>query len=122
MKMLARSFVWWPGLDHAVESHIRQCRACQAVESVASPVPLQPWSYPTKCWQQIHLDFATKGRHVLLVLVDAFSKWIEIWPMSSTTASKTVEKLQTVFAAYGLPEVLVSDNGPQFVLRVFRFF
>ncbi|XP_054929043.1 uncharacterized protein [Dermacentor andersoni] len=39
---------------------------------------------------------------------------VEVWPMSSTTTTKTAERLRNVFAAYGLPEKLVSDNGPQF--------
>ncbi|XP_040355390.1 uncharacterized protein K02A2.6-like [Ixodes scapularis] len=122
MKMLARSFVWWPGLDLEIESYVRQCRVCQSVQNAAPPVPLQPWSYPTKPWQRVHVDFAAKEGHVFLVLVDSFSKWIEVWSMSSTTTGKTLDKLRSVFAAYGLPEVLVSDNGPQFVSDEFSEF
>lgn len=122
MKALARSFVWWPGLDLSVESYVRQCQVCQAVQKAASPVPLQPWNYPTRPWQRVHVDYAVKGSQAFLVLVDAFSKWIEVSPMSSTTANKTIEKLRSMFAAYGLPEVLVSDNGPQFISEEFAAF
>lgn len=54
-----------------------------------------------------------------MVLVDSFSKWVEVWAMSTTTAAKTIEKLRGAFAAYGLPEELVSDNEPQFVSQGF---
>ena len=46
----------------------------------------------------------------------------EVVVMQSTTAENTVEKLRSIFANKGLPEVLVSDNGPQFVSGVFNDF
>lgn len=49
-----------------------------------------------------------------MIVVDAHSKWLEVIPMKSTTTEKTLEVLHNLFAAYGLPEQLVSDNGPQF--------
>ena len=52
---------------------------------------------------------------MLLVITDAHSKWPEVYTMSSTTANKTITKLRETFARYGLPEQLISDNGPQFV-------
>ena len=57
-----------------------------------------------------------------LVIVDAHSKWPEVYEMSSTTSSMTITVLRQVFAAYGLPDCLVSDNGPQFVSEEFRSF
>ena len=59
---------------------------------------------------------------MFLIVVDAHSKWPEVLVMNSTTAEKTVSELRTVFARWGLPEVLVSDNGPQFTSSVFRDF
>ena len=45
-----------------------------------------------------------------LLMVDAHSKWPEIIEMSSTTTNKTITELRKMFAAYGLPAQLVSDN------------
>ena len=42
--------------------------------------------------------------------------------MTSTTAQKTTEILRHIFASYGLPEQLLSDNGPQFVANEFEEF
>lgn len=56
------------------------------------------------------------------MLVDAHSKWIEVFVMNSTSSEKTVEKLRSVFAAYGLPEEVVTDNGPQFTSADFELF
>ena len=54
--------------------------------------------------------------------MDAHSKWPEVVQMSTTTAPKTIEVLQVVFSRNGLPEQLVSDNGPQFTSNDFAHF
>ena len=71
----------------------------------------------------IHLDFAGpfQGR-MFLVLVDAYTKWLEVIPMSSTTSAATVEKLRYIFAVHGLPQRIVTDNGPQFTSQEFAEF
>lgn len=52
--------------------------------------------------------------HVVFVLVDSDTKWIEAVPMKRATADTTIDVLKGIFARFGLPETLVSDNGPQF--------
>ena len=59
---------------------------------------------------------------MFLVVVDAHSKWPEVIQMHSTTSSKTIEALRNLFVKYGLPEQLVSDNGPQFTSEEFAEF
>ena len=50
---------------------------------------------------------------MFFIVVDAHSKWPEVVAMSSTTSTSTIEALRSMFSHYGLPEQLVSDNGPQ---------
>ena len=57
-----------------------------------------------------------------LVIIDAHSKWIEVFKMNSTMAIATIEVLRTVFARFGIPESIVSDNGPQFTSSEFTEF
>ena len=62
------------------------------------------------------MDFAGPFRgKMFMLLVDAHSKWPEILEMTSTMADNTIATLRRVFSAFGLPEQLVTDNGPQFV-------
>ena len=116
MKAVARSYVWWPGMDRDVENCVKSCSACQQVQNLPAKAPLHPWGWPQKPWQRVHVDFAGPfmGRYFLLA-IDAHSKWPEILEMRSTTAAKTISELRKMFAAHGCPEQLVSDNGPQFV-------
>ena len=55
----------------------------------------------------------------LLLIFDAYSKWIKVHIVLSTTLSAAIEKLRVTFIVHGLPETLVSDNGPAFVSRDF---
>ena len=123
MKALARSYLWWPGLDKDLESCVQGCGPCQTTRNAPAPAPLHPWLWPAKPWQRIHVDFAGPfmGR-MFLIVVDAHSKWPEVIEMSSTTATLTIAALRRLFAAYGLPQQLVSDNGPQFTSDEFAVF
>ncbi|XP_054259325.1 uncharacterized protein K02A2.6-like [Macrosteles quadrilineatus] len=124
MKMLARSYVWWPGLEKNIEETVSTCTVCQCTRNAAVKVPLYQWPRTTNRWQRIHIDYAEdpQTRQQLLVIVDSFSKWLEVFLMKSTTSFKTIERLRTLFAAYGLPEELVSDNAPNFTSAEFREF
>ncbi len=69
MKEIARSYVWWPEIDRAIEQTVRQCTSCQQVRSVPSVAPLMPWMWPGGPWQRIHIDFAEKDKLHYLVVV-----------------------------------------------------
>ena len=56
------------------------------------------------------------------VVVNSHFKWMEVFPMTSTTTNATIEALRALFARYGLPHELVRDNGPQFVAGEFKSF
>ena len=115
MKMVARSYVWWIKLDKDIEQLVKSCSHCQTVRNLPPMAPLHPWIWPAEPWKRIHIDFAGPfcGRS-FLVVVDSYSKWPEIFQMKSTTTVATVLQLCKLFSAYGLPEQLISDNGPQF--------
>lgn len=65
---------------------------------------------------------AEKDKHQFLLVCDAYSRWPEVKVMPSTTATATVEAMRSLFAAYGLPQMVVSDNGPQLVSKEFEIF
>ncbi|XP_039893254.1 uncharacterized protein K02A2.6-like [Simochromis diagramma] len=122
MKALARSYLWWPGCDGDIQELVQSCSVCQAVQKSPPVAPLHPWKWPERVWQRIHIDFAEKGKQYFLVVIDSHSKWLEVFPMPSITSHNTIEVLRGLFASYGLPEELVSDNGPQLVSKEFNQF
>ena len=123
MKGIARSYVWWPGIDKEIENITKSCDGCSKIQNNPSKVSLHPWEWPSSPWQRIHIDFAGPFLNQnFLIMVDAHSKWPEVFPMKKITTSTTIEILRTVFARNGIPEQIVSDNGPQFTSREFEKF
>ncbi|KAJ8884854.1 hypothetical protein PR048_011050 [Dryococelus australis] len=86
MKMLARSSVWWPTMDNDICEKLQVCEACQCTQN------------------RVHANF--------LLVCDHYSKWVNAWIMSSTIASKVIEKLRSSFSIFGILSTLITDNGP----------
>ncbi|KAL1486414.1 hypothetical protein MTO96_046976 [Rhipicephalus appendiculatus] len=119
-KELALSYVWWPTLEADLERRIKSCGSCQEQRNAPIGAPLHPWSWPTSPWQRVHVDFAGPFQNtMLLVVVDAHSKWPEVFEIRPTTAIRCLTEL---FASFGFPETIVTDNGPQFVSLEFKHF
>ncbi len=96
---------------------MKQCSSCQQNQP---SLPMQPWSWPTHPWSRLHVDYA--GPMVFLVVIDAHSKWMEVVPMTTATAFTTIQQLRRIFAQFGVPDVIVSDNGTQFTASEFQEF
>ena len=123
MKTLARNHVWWSGIDQELESLAKSCQDCAAVKQSPAKAPLHPWSWPTKPWERIHIDFAGPFMNKsFLIVVDAYSKWADVIEMPQTTADKTITALRHVFSTHGIPAQIVSNNGPQFTSSDFAQF
>ena len=122
MKGLARSFVWWPNIDRDLEK-VKACDACQQLRHSPAQAPLHPWEFPKQPWDRLHADFAGpfQGK-MFLVVINAFSKWLEVSSLSAATSTVTIQHLRSMFATHGLPRSLVTDNGPQFTSAEFEAF
>ena len=123
MKAVARSYIWWPKMDADIEEVARKCPNCQQNTSDPAKAPLHQWEWPAQPWCRLHLDFAGPylGR-MILVLVDAHSKWLDVQIMDTITSEKTIARLPSIFATHGLPQQIVTDNAPTFTSQQFEKF
>ncbi|GFX47348.1 uncharacterized protein K02A2.6 [Trichonephila clavipes] len=123
MKAIARSFVYWKNIDNDIEEAAKNCVDCARYKADPPKSKVHYWEYPSMPWERIHVDFAGPiFEHTFFLIVDAHSKWLEVYPMKVTTTKKTIECLRDSFARFGLPRVLVSDNGSQFTSYEFQRF
>ena len=122
MKAIARRYMWWPRRNDDIEAQAQSCQICQTVQTSPPVAPLYPWTWPKRVWQSLHINFAEKDGNNLLVVIDSHSKWLEVKHTTSTTSQRTTAVLRDLFSSYGLPEEVVSDNGPQFVSHDFTNF
>ena len=123
MKNLARSYLWWPGLDGDIEEKVKSCQVCQLQSAAPAAAPLHPWEWPEKPLSRIHVDHAGPFMgQLFLIVIDTYSKWIEVYPTSSKVATASIEKLHQAFANHRVPEMVVSDNGSGFASEEFADF
>jgi transposase InsO family protein len=124
MKNLARAYLWWPNMEKDLERRVNTCKECQSTRVMRNTrQPLHPWEYPDRAWSRLHIDYAgpMEGR-MFLVIVDAYSKWVEVIQTSGCTSRVTVRKLVDLFTTHGLPDTIVSDNGTAFTSEEFQEF
>ena len=115
MKQIARNYVWWETLDADIERVCAECAACRSQRAQPPPAPLHPWPWPSEPWSRLHLDFLGPFQNkYYLIIIDAHTKWIEVEKVNSTSASVVINRLRRLFARFGLPKRIVSDNGPPF--------
>ena len=107
MKAIARSYMWWLGIDKDIENLAKSCLPCLENKSQPAAAPLHPWIWPTTPWKRIHIDFAGPFLDkMFLVVVDAHSKCPEVIQMPSTTSFKTIEALRNLFAKVRSPRTI----------------
>ncbi|XP_026581621.1 uncharacterized protein K02A2.6-like, partial [Pseudonaja textilis] len=107
-------------MDDQIAKWVSSCRPCQ--ESRAAPPAATPtrWESANAPWSRLHIDLAgpMHGK-TFLVVVDSYSKWIDVALLPTTTTQAVAKALTRFFVTHGLPDTLVSDNGPQFISSEF---
>lgn len=121
-KALLREKVWFPSIDKVVEMKVKSCLPCASVTPVTTREPLIMTPLPQGPFQEISIDFATFSDTTILVIVDDYSRYPFAEIVSSTSASATIPRLHALFALFGTPVVVKSDNGPPFQSEEFARF
>ena len=117
----ARQSIWWPGINKDIDDMIAKCLIC-CKHKKQNVEPLKPTPFPEYPWQRVATDLFVWKQTSYLLVVDYYSRYIEIASLRTTNSRGVIQKLKTVFARHGIPECLVSDNGPQFASQEFQQF
>ena len=118
----ARECLYWPGMTGDIKNHVSTCEACREYERSQSKETLKSHQTPSRPWQYVAADLFKLGGKSYLVTSDYFSDFFELDHLRSTTSVSVIRKLKAHFARHGIPEQLVTDNGPQFSSRDFLKF
>ena len=117
----ARAAVWWPGLSREIEEMVMRCDICAKVRPEVKE-KLMASSFPSRPWERLGMDLCDHRGVVYLVIVDYFSRWLEFRKLQNQTSEHTIAVLKEVFATHGIPDIVMSDNGPQFSSAHFSAF
>ena len=83
---------------------------------------MQSHEVPDRPWSRVSTDLFTLGNTDYVVLVGSYSDFLKVGKLKGTTSSAIIEFLKEEFSRHGIPDVLVSDNGPQYTSREFTDF
>lgn len=118
----ARLCIFWPGMSSEIRNFVQQCNVCASLQSKQPEQPLYQHEVPDRPWQKVGTDIFTIRNRNYLVTVDYLSNFFEVDFLSDTLAETVINKLKLNFARHGIPDVLISDNGPQFFSFHFKEF
>ena len=118
----ARDVFYWPGMNRDIEKCVASCGVCSLYQSAPQKEPLKSYPIPARPWQYIGNDLCQLHGKDYLVSVDYYSNFIEVDRLYSTSSSAIIHKLKAHMARHGIPERVVSDNGPQYSSEEFRRF
>ena len=123
-QLLTWGSFFWPSINKATEEVVCQCETCTQFQSQNAAAPLTPTPTPSHPWQMCATDIFTLEGVDHLVVGDFYSKMIFIWclPPGQSNANKVISLLKEMFSEHGIPEVLCSDNGPQYASAQFAKF
>jgi hypothetical protein len=83
---------------------------------------LMPLEWPSRPWERIGTDLFEYQNKTYILVVDYYSRWIEARPLPNTQANGVIEVMCSIFATHGIPDIVVSDNGPQYASERFKNF
>ena len=118
----ANMSVWWPGISRDIQSKVSVCEFCQENLPSQRKEPPITTPLPERAWKKIGADLCAHQGKQFLVIINYYSRFPEIAYMSSTTRDPVINKMKDIFARWGVPDEIVSDNGPQFSSEQFRRF
>lgn len=100
---------------------VESCETCQK-HRLQNREPLLSTPVPEHPWQKVGIDLFEWSKKQYILIVDFFSRKIEIAKLKHTSAEVTIKAVKEVFARQGRAETVVSDNRPQFSSEQFRQF
>ena len=118
----ARDALYWPNMAKDIISMTAQCRACEE-DGIAQPKEeYRAHAIPKLPWGKVGMDlFQCKGRDYL-ILVDYLTDFFEVSNLSNTLAITVVQAAKRQFSRHGIPLVVQTDGGPQFMSSEFQAF
>ena len=118
----ARDVMFWPGMASEIRHLASQCSTCNEYKAKQQKEPLVSPETPTTPWAIVAQDLFTLAGKSYLITVDYYSDFWELDAVTNTSSETIVEHTKAHFARYGIPQKVITDNGPQFRAQVYEEF
>jgi hypothetical protein len=116
------SVIEWTTLRRDVTNFIRKCPCCQKMEVLKKPIQTRPFTLASYgIFDQVAMDTigplpdSREGHKYILVIIDTFSRWVELLPIPDVSAVTAADSFLQFIGRYGTPCSILTDNGTQFI-------
>ena len=117
-----REILYWPGMSVEVRDFVSRCSTCQTCRPAQAREELNPHDLPSRPWEKIAADLFELGHQTFLILVDYWSNYFEVAEIHKKTAHAVITQFKVQFACHGIPEKVITGNGPEFANEAFAKF
>ena len=109
-------------MSNEIKDMIGQCSACNEYQHSQCKEPLMTHEIPERPWSRVAMDIFSLEGEDHLITVDFYSDFWEVDKLSDMTSKTVIDHSKVHFSRYGVPDVVVTDNGGQFDSDEFRRF
>lgn len=118
----ARDQIYWPNMTTHIKEVVAKCEDCAEYQTANPQQPMQTNKIPERPWSRVGSDLFSLHSKDYIVLVDYYSDFVEVDLLKNTNSSAVIKFLKAQFSDHGIPDVLVTDNGPHFISGEFSEF
>ena len=104
--------IHWPGMNNDIVDIISNRTICATFRNQNQKEPMIPHEIPELPWQKVGSDLCKYQGKTYLVIVDYFSKYIEISLLPNKTAKTVITHTKSIFSHHGIQREMISDNMP----------
>ena len=118
----ARDTLYWPRMTTEIKEYISKCDVCMTHRTSQGKEPILQHEFISRPWAKVAADLCEFDNRVLLVVSDYYSNYIEVARLNNLTSRAVIKESKAIFARFGVPDTLVTDNGAQFSSTEFAVF
>ena len=118
----AREAFYCLHINEQVAELMSKCDLCNSCKTEQQKEPFICYESPTRPWKSIAADLFVFHGKDYLVTTDRYSNFFEVDRLYSKSSSEVITNMKAHIARYGIPNKLMSDNGPNFTSREFKLF
>ena len=120
MKLRAQTSMYWLGLNIEIENHVMHCEPCQVLSRSQQKELAIPMEIPHRPWLKLGIDLFLHESLWYVIAADNYSKYPLIFQLAAISSKDVISTLKFCFSEFGIPEEIISDNGPQFTAREYQ--
>ena len=118
----AKGCLFWPGISRDIKKMTSSCPTCMHFSTVEGTTAASQCTVPSFPWQKVAMDLLDYHGAQYPLVADYYNKYPILRKLNSTTSTAVINHRKSIFAEYGIPETLISDNRRQYSSQEFASF